>query len=878
MLGLAGPIESAMGRRARHAAAVVLAALATSICLTALAREHAPAPVSTHAALGSARSAELHALPAAARGVISNALGADERAYHVRTRARGVLAAHTGAMRARFDAAGVSVDGAGVRFSLSLRAEVAGRTRTVLPPVAPRAHANTVTYSYGALSAWYRNGPAGLEQGFTIAHPPAGNGPLTLSLAVAGNARLALTRGGRGVTFTRAGSAPLSLGALAASDARGHTLASTFVLEPGGLGVRVDTTHARFPVTIDPLLEQGTRLTGAGETGEGNFGLSVAVSRDGSTALVGAPRDNNFVGAVWVFTRSGTTWSQQGSKLLPGGPAEHLGCQEEPIFSGTEESECGFGASVALSGDGDTAIVGAPRDNNYQGGAWVFTRSGSTWTRQATELTGAGEVGEGHFGKSVALSEDGTLALVAAPSDGKSHGAVWTFKWSGSSWTSAAEKLTPSDETGAGYFGRGLALSPNGKHVIVGAPGDSGYRGAAWAFTRSELSATGWAKPEKITGGEEGGLGRFGFAVAISEDGDTALVGGPHDEGDLGAAWLFAKPGKALAQSGAKITGPGEIGSGMFGRTLALSASGQTAIIGAPRDDSAVGAAWVYTFEPGGAVAEKFGADNTRGQFGASIALSADGDVPLFGEPLAEKKAGVAWAGLPPAVVSSVAPASGPAAGGTEVTITGAGFDEASAVRFGERPAAYVVKSSTTIVATSPPGAGGTTVDVTVTTPHGTSEASFADEFTYLGSEGEQPGAHGGEATFSAADPAAGTLGFKAVQGCRVALVSRKVSVLKSFRATPRLRRLGAGRCAGRLTLAVRVKSKHGRRVLRSIGTARFSISGSRAVTVRVKLNSYGRTLLRSHRGQLRASLLIARLLPLPTWRQSATVRLRIRH
>jgi hypothetical protein len=876
-----------------------MAALATSFCLVGLAREHAPAlPAaqatlgSSHVQLGSARGAGLRVLPMAAQGVISSAVGADESSYQVRTLARGLLQARSGAMRATFGAAGVSVAAGGTRLSLSVRGERAGNRRTALAPVAPSARANTVTYSYGdgALRAWYRNGPAGLEQGFTLAHAPAGSragaGSLTLSLGVSGNARHALARDGRGVVFAHAGSTSLFLGALAATDASGRALPSSFALEPGGVSVRVDTTRAHYPVTIDPLLQHGTRLTGPGETGAGEFGLSAAVSEDGTTALVGAPRDNDFVGAVWVFVRSGGTWSQQGSKLVPGGAPENAGCPEEPIFSGIESSECGFGASVALSGDGNTAIIGSPRDYGFQGGAWVFTRSGSTWTRQATELTGAGESGEGHFGKSVAISTDGTLALVAGPSDANGHGAVWSFARSGSTWTPLGEKLTPSDGTGVGYFGRGLALSPNAKHVLVGAPGDSDYRGAAWTFTRSPSSSTGWKQEEKLTGGEEEeGLGRFGWAVAISEEGDTALVGGPRDEGDAGAAWLFTQSGGSL-KSGPKITGPGEIGAGMFGRTLALSASGRIALIGAPRDDAAAGAAWVYTFALSGTSAEKFGADSSRGQFGASIALSDDGNVPLFGEPLAEHKAGIAWAGLPPALVSSIAPTSGPANGATEVTITGAGFTDASAVRFGETPASYVVQSSTTIVAVSPPGAPSSTVDVTVTTSHGTSEASPTDQFTYIGAEGEQPGGEGppgggsgnGDATFLAPGSMTGTLGFSSSQGCRFALVSRKVAVLERGRAAARLRRLGSGRCAGKLSVAVRAKARHGRYALRSIGGARFTISVSRAVTVRVKLSAYGRSLLRSHHGQLRASLIVVRLVPRPTSRVATAIRLRTGH
>ena len=106
----------------------------------------------------------------------------------------------------------------------------------------------------------------------------------------------------------------------------------------------------------------------------------MALSADGDTALIGgAERQRNATGAAWVFTRSGSTWTQQGEKL-----------------TGTGEAGAGeFGHSVALSADGNTALIGGPGDDGGAGAAWVFTRSGSTWAQQGEKLTGAGESGEG---------------------------------------------------------------------------------------------------------------------------------------------------------------------------------------------------------------------------------------------------------------------------------------------------------------------------------------------------------------------------------------------------------------------------------------------------------------------------------------------------
>ena len=153
--------------------------------------------------------------------------------------------------------------------------------------------------------------------------------------------------------------------------------------------------------------QQGSKLTsGSGENGSGELGSSVALSGDGNLALIGGPGDSGNVGAVWVFTRSNGVWTDQGPKL-----------------TGAGETGAGqFGASVSLSGDGNTAVIGGPADNGNRGAAWVFTRSGSTWTQQGSKLTGSDESGAGRFGASVALSEDGGTALVGGSADNGGRG------------------------------------------------------------------------------------------------------------------------------------------------------------------------------------------------------------------------------------------------------------------------------------------------------------------------------------------------------------------------------------------------------------------------------------------------------------------------
>jgi hypothetical protein len=110
--------------------------------------------------------------------------------------------------------------------------------------------------------------------------------------------------------------------------------------------------------------QQGPKLVGTGAVGSyppgyADQGAHVALSGDGNTALVGGPTDNSNAGAVWVYTRSGGVWTQQGSKL---------------VGTGAVGPTVQQGDSVALSGDGNTAIVGGQEDNSLTGAAWVFVQ------------------------------------------------------------------------------------------------------------------------------------------------------------------------------------------------------------------------------------------------------------------------------------------------------------------------------------------------------------------------------------------------------------------------------------------------------------------------------------------------------------------------
>jgi uncharacterized repeat protein (TIGR01451 family) len=161
--------------------------------------------------------------------------------------------------------------------------------------------------------------------------------------------------------------------------------------------------------------QQGPKLVGTGASGPAEQGFSVSLSADGNTAVVGGIDDSNFSGAIWVWTRSGGVWSQQGSKLFGTGQA----------------GPSSQGWSVSLSADGNVAVVGGYTDDStpdgFVGATWVWRRSGGVWNQQGTKLIGSGAVGAAEQGFSVSISADGNTALVGGDADDSLIGAAWVF-------------------------------------------------------------------------------------------------------------------------------------------------------------------------------------------------------------------------------------------------------------------------------------------------------------------------------------------------------------------------------------------------------------------------------------------------------------------
>jgi len=372
------------------------------------------------------------------------------------------------------------------------------------------------------------------------------------------------------------------------------------------------------------------------------FGFSVSI--DGDTALIGAfwDDDNGFnSGSAYVFTRTSGTWSQQ-AKLTADDGAEGDS----------------FGRSVSI--DGDTALIGAGESlfSSDTGSAYVFTRTGGTWSQQA-KLTADDAAAGDRFGFSVSI--DGDTALIgASESDdaGFKSGSAYVFTRTGSTWNQQA-KLTADDAAALGRFG--FSVSIDGDTALIGAPKfddgaakpsdryeDGEPPGSAYVFTRT--SGT-WNQQAELTADDAAEGDWFGLSVSI--DGDTALIGAHVSVGlssrDSGSAYVFTRTSDTWNQQ-AKLAADDAVGGVLLG--ISVSIDGDTALIGATQkvDDGFTsvftsGSAYVFTRTSGTwSQLTKLTVDDAEkiNSVGSSVAL--DGDTALIGASDFNSGSGSAYA------------------------------------------------------------------------------------------------------------------------------------------------------------------------------------------------------------------------------------------
>ncbi len=398
------------------------------------------------------------------------------------------------------------------------------------------------------------------------------------------------------------------------------------------LDILVETDNSPAPDTW----AEKQALNGADQTGEEYFGRAVAI--DGNTMVVGAYRDsigtNNWDGSAYVFTTSdgGLTWVEQ-QKLTVAGSAD------SDFF--------GYAADIS----GDTIVVGAYNHDesagNEQGAAYVFTRSGSTWTQQQ-KLLASDAAPNDQFGIDVAV--DGAKIVVGAWREnalGTESGSAYVFTTAdgGATWTEQ-QKLTASDGADDNFFGHGVDI--DGDSIVAGAYswncGGGSDCGAAYVFTTSDGGST-WSQQQKLSPGDLASGDHFGYSVAI--DGDTVIAGAQYNDDagtNSGSAYIFTRSGSTWTEQ-QKLTASDASSQDLFGS--AVDVDGNKAIVGAFQADAGGqvegGQAYLFSTGDGGATwsQDAILAEVTPGvgdHLGRSVAVA--GDIAATGADNSDEQGG----------------------------------------------------------------------------------------------------------------------------------------------------------------------------------------------------------------------------------------------
>lgn len=481
-------------------------------------------------------------------------------------------------------------------------------------------HGNRIEYRGRGITEWWRTLPLGYEQGFVISQAPAGHGQVVLELTASRAPQV------KGHTLVWGS---LHYGALEVRDAEGRVLPATLSANGELIRLSVDARHATYPLIIDPLVWLQQKITMNNSVSGDYFGSAVAISGNGATALIGESGENNGQGVAYIFTRQNGVWTEVAELAPAAGEAnEH------------------FGSAVTLSSDGKTALIGAwnktVNGNTEQGAAYVFTTTDGWATHtQAAELTASDGNVQDDFGNSVALSANGETAMVGSPSGGSiDQGAAYVFTTS-NNWATYAQtaELIPSDAGAGDSFAQSVSLSDNGAIALMGAPGrvinGNLEQGAAYVYT---LNNGNWSKVTELTANNGVSEDSFGGRVALSAGGTAAVIAAYGTNNFQGSAYIFnTSDNWATSTQTTELAANDGATWDQFGWDVAISADNATALVGSIGANVGAnigqGKAYVFTGSSGawtqeGDLTESDGA--AYDAFASTVALSSDGATALM--------------------------------------------------------------------------------------------------------------------------------------------------------------------------------------------------------------------------------------------------------
>jgi hypothetical protein len=512
-------------------------------------------------------------------------------------------AATTRGVAVRFDARAVHLEGGAWRWATTLVRWGHGHATREAPRATPSSADGRVRYDRGAIDEWYVERAHGLEQGFDVRARPEGSAALRLELASEGLTPVLVD--GRVALRDERASTIAFYGGLHVEDARGRTVPAELRVEAGTIVIVIDDAGADYPLRVDPLVWalQEQRIAPAALVSGDQFGSSVAVSHD--TLVVGGNGDGATArpGSAQIFVRGATGWEPQAQLVVPGLPTT--------VYAY-------FGDASAI--DGDTVVVGAKLQGN-RGSAYVFVRSGTSWTFQAELVPTPYDGALRDYGQAVAVRGD--TAVVSSRRSG-----AYVFTRVGSSWSQQANldcafgvalagdtivcgerPALPANPQAAKVYvraagswtlqatltstsvgvddGFGDTVALSGDSAVVGAPWQSSSTGSVYVFVRSGTTWTEQAKLQPV-GVLEGD--QLGAAVAV--DGDALVAGAWGQRKLAGGAYFFARSGTTWAEQ-ARVQPRDLVPEDRFGTSVSID--GAIAAVGAPRVAASAGAAYVFS-------------------------------------------------------------------------------------------------------------------------------------------------------------------------------------------------------------------------------------------------------------------------------------------
>ena len=382
-----------------------------------------------------------------------------------------------------------------------------------------------------------------------------------------------------------------------------------------------------------------TDISGQTIGADDRFGSAIAISGDGSTLAVSAPRDDDAGGddgALYIF-----------KKNLLGQWYQH---QKNTEVTGLDY--LGHYSAIAMSRDGSTIVAGSyltnPGGIGDAGAAYIYKLVGGSYVYQQ-EISASDKAVSDHFGRSVAISSDGTTIIVGSNQDddgASTQGSAYIFDWNGSTW-SQTQKIVQSDTLANSEFGFSVSMSDDGTVAAVSAayhdnPGGTAVTngGAVYIFTKSGGT---WSQTQKMYASDYTTQANqsLGYNISMAGDGSMVVAGALYNDttaNDSGAAYVFVKSGGVWPVTETQILKTSDAAtSDTGGWSVSTSQNGDRIIYGAPYDDdNQSNSGSIYIFDRSNGTwtqTKKYANHATSGAnyFGKATAVSSDGMVYVGG-------------------------------------------------------------------------------------------------------------------------------------------------------------------------------------------------------------------------------------------------------